>query len=583
MAITVITGVVNKKFNSTLMVFDHSQTATSPKLKEPTSIQSPVLTMLRSDIYEDANYMHITYKTGGRTYCYWIDDVIFETNDIVEIHATLDALGTYRTEIGDATGFVNFGRREKWNKNMVDPRFSPNVVFDQQDHIYYYDKETVFDWRRGTVVLTVLSTGANDGSGDGAGVHTIFGAPNDFSVLLKKYSASIIQTTNGFSIDWQKLAGKIMGFGSAQNYIKSAKWIPISKAWLQTKINAARFHGDIGGYDLWYDGNTTPEGWYELDNYRVGHPQHIPVRDGTHIDIQFPAICAVYPWLKDPRYTTVQITTPGGTQDISTDSYIYHTSDYYHPQIYGDLFFVPFTGEFMYTVSSYEYERLAVFNWSGAVDLMSLAEKPPSKTDAWGSMMVNAASQIASAIASGGTTTITNVKEKGTRSNSGFYGDNDQFRTGSTAYDRDTSKTTSSHGGMSSEIKGMIKAPATVSSAKQIGTSPNNMCNWVIHGNLYGVYDDIIDFIHIKTKTSIPSLMNDYDISTQKSAQYEAYCDEYGYPIFEYGAVKDYTSLTNPYIEMAGCSVKGSIYQSALSSINSALNTGLEYLPRNVY
>lgn len=102
---------------------------TTGTLKEDTSLTDPIIKLTGKTFSEMAsiNYMQITEL--GRYY--FINDVISINNDIVEIHAHVDVLSTYKDQIR-AQNAIIARQEKKWNLYLNDGVFktyqNPHIV-----------------------------------------------------------------------------------------------------------------------------------------------------------------------------------------------------------------------------------------------------------------------------------------------------------------------------------------------------------------------------------------------------------------------------------------------------------------------
>lgn len=95
-------GLIEKRVNSTKHTFSPIKTVDA-KLKEPTDIKAPVFLLLRSNItikVDVCNYLHCQWGY------YWVDDVVYATNDLVELHCHRDVLATAYDDIKLTEAFV---------------------------------------------------------------------------------------------------------------------------------------------------------------------------------------------------------------------------------------------------------------------------------------------------------------------------------------------------------------------------------------------------------------------------------------------------------------------------------------------
>lgn len=88
------------------------------KLKEATSIENPVFIV--DGIQADTNYC----QYAG--HYYYIDDVVYVTNTVVEIHCTKDLLATYKSAIQSSSALVLYYSHN--NQEIVDARLSTKTT-----------------------------------------------------------------------------------------------------------------------------------------------------------------------------------------------------------------------------------------------------------------------------------------------------------------------------------------------------------------------------------------------------------------------------------------------------------------------
>lgn len=91
-------GRVAKRKNSTLQ--GGTSAAYNVLFKNPTSLDRPTFTLNASDF--DYNYA----KMGNRYY--FVEDIVYRNNDIVEVSCVLDPLATYKSEILASTQYVTY-------------------------------------------------------------------------------------------------------------------------------------------------------------------------------------------------------------------------------------------------------------------------------------------------------------------------------------------------------------------------------------------------------------------------------------------------------------------------------------------
>lgn len=197
------------------------------KLKEACSIESPVF------IVESI--------TAGTNYCqfaghyYFIDDIVYITNTIVELHCNQDVLATHRTEIGSYNCFI-----ERASSNF-DNLINDDFLSQRQDYAdLIYSDTPIPDYdTTGCYVVRVL--GDNDIRGYAIPIHAIKGIlqfANDWNNFPDLVS-DIYQTIN-------KALYKPM------QYIVSVKWMPFQAA----QFGDTQEHIYLGWHDTGVIGNA---------------------------------------------------------------------------------------------------------------------------------------------------------------------------------------------------------------------------------------------------------------------------------------------------------------------------------------
>lgn len=121
MGIQVNFFVLKKRQNSTKRPTEIYATADCV-FKQPTSVLAPVL-QLDGSVFGGANYAQI--PAYGNRY-YFIQDVVWISNNIVEIHLACDLLASWKDEIMDTTAFVAYDTTG--NKEIPDTRLSQKTT-----------------------------------------------------------------------------------------------------------------------------------------------------------------------------------------------------------------------------------------------------------------------------------------------------------------------------------------------------------------------------------------------------------------------------------------------------------------------
>lgn len=535
-------GNTSKRINSTSQTFASSTTLTC-RLKEPCSMQSPVFQVQGLTKGQLFNYCQFESRY------YWVDDVVYLTNNIQEVHCHLDPLATYKTAIENTYAYVTYADNAHCNYLVDDIRFGPDYKDMMNTQSQKGTLDIGFDRTNWSVVFTVnccTSLTTN-------GVITYATRYSNFIQILNQLQSEIVtkygnlQSVDDIIMDF---AMDVMSGGAAAvDNIKSAIAVPVSI-------------GAIGSDDPLQP--PTPVTYIGVGAYQVNVA-------GLDV-IQVPATRCIKPaastinlvrggvtsansllkWLNSPKYCSIKVSHPGGYSDINDPSLMRADKVWVYPTI------TPTTGDYVLRFTSEQGEdsdTIAMIGGNVAVDLMFLINNANSTIGAQmmkavGTAAVGVASSIA-ASKTPATTTTTQTRTKTMRNGSGKeIGTIDEDVTTET-----TRQTTSSgiEGSYNSGNWGPSHSGASLSSGFcGIGTMPNNgmLC-----------YD--IEYYY----------PNIFPPATVGTAGYIAYCDTYGYPCNQWLKVGDVTG----YCECAGASVQGATgaSEASKSTINSFLNNGI--------
>ena len=190
----------NKKINSTKR--PSGGIVKEVVLKQETSIESP--TFLIDGIDLDVNYC------AWNNHYYRIDDITLGNNDIYELHCSQDPLATYKTEIENYTGYVEYSSTQH-NKLIPDKRLSMT-----QDVIINSDSQEILDFNpQGTYIISTA----------GSNVNAMTGFTNYYAINTTQAQqiANKLYDTN-FSAELKKI------FNDPFESIISCHWIPINYA-----------------------------------------------------------------------------------------------------------------------------------------------------------------------------------------------------------------------------------------------------------------------------------------------------------------------------------------------------------------
>ena len=285
--VSVIIGRTNKPINSTSKTFADS-TSLSCRLKEPCSQQSPVFIVqgLSKTVYY--NYAQLM------NHYYWIDDIVWNTNDIQEIHCHLDPLATYKDAIDNSYAFVQYGAKGMWNKYVDDARFAPESRAPEADEEGTFKCiPGITSPSNGYVVMKYMDCGNGGGVKCIAMTLTAFGSMLDD--LSNIFNAS---TTIG------EITAAMGGQGSWRDNILSCIYVPTDHINKGSHVSQIRLGGvtcNVSGY------------------------MQAAVVTANEVDYDTIVInpTASYftncPFMKNSRWISFQISTPFGCTEIPFD------------------------------------------------------------------------------------------------------------------------------------------------------------------------------------------------------------------------------------------------------------------------
>ena len=304
-------GRMYKRLNSTKSSFSTIHTATNVKLKDHTSVTKPVFLLKNTNA--DGSVYH--YDKADINYCfwpgygyYWIDDIVYITNDLIEIYCHRDALATGKPYIEKTKAYVKYcaDTSKVSGRHIIDDeRFGPNLYLSSvYDSLYSHGTgqgESLIEtamYGEPSIVLTVV--------GNGTPPYAIFLSARQFGDFMTKYlqgDASIISTID-------KLTERFMGI-DWRSCILSALLIPISKGYLESQYESTLEKIYVGGVEVDID-----------TEIHVTSPMMPPFYKTYLRSIQFTDILKKngYTWLKGPKYTKLTYVYPGGSLDLSNEA-----------------------------------------------------------------------------------------------------------------------------------------------------------------------------------------------------------------------------------------------------------------------
>lgn len=318
MAVQVSFGATSKRINSTSQAYTSYASNVEVFLKEPCSSQTPVFRLTRSAF--GSNPLTFNYAQWGSWY-YWVDDIVYLTNDIVEIYCHLDPLATFKSAILGSYGLVIYGDSDHHNEYADDTRFYPEKLYSSQTPAHA-DLFGLTPEKGGTIVMTFTQTASVDWMSSttavtSCGIHTAIMSVSEFMAALGDLTD--FDCLTGWSGDgaleivqaFQRLV-QSTGGGSLVDNIQRAIWIPFNINNLLTAIGSSNYTQRQG---LMLGGvlaaNTV---WYETSNTFV-------LNHNGEIALAMNDLVGSHGFLKNDRWLSVQVTTPGGYSAIPTDTF----------------------------------------------------------------------------------------------------------------------------------------------------------------------------------------------------------------------------------------------------------------------
>lgn len=231
MNIRIWTGF-EKRHNSTKVPpeGDEGQSVTV-RLKGPCSIKNPIFILHR--YYVNANYVKFDNKY------YFVTDKIYLSNDEMELHCSMDVLGSYKTKIGNTSAFVVYDTTTN-DKHLIDTRLSASTKYTTKKNTTPFLAGNIN--QTGTCILTFTG---KDNSGITAiqPSHLDLLLPNDSSVNAQWDNIVGDVSTAGVSETLKKVIRYLTSYGTIAENIQSLIWIPFNV------YTAGSNYLTLGGYE----------------------------------------------------------------------------------------------------------------------------------------------------------------------------------------------------------------------------------------------------------------------------------------------------------------------------------------------
>ena len=352
---TITIGNTSKKLNSTSQTF--SGTQLTCRLKNPTSLHDPVFEV--QGLTDGAMYNYASY--GSRYY--WVDDVIQATNTISEVHCHLDPLATFKSAITGTSALVIYGDSTNWSKLIDDTRLQPEMRYATET----IGNENMFGLApnaEGCVAMTFTSTTSVDwitqaSTLAGTGVHTALMSVTE----MRKCIGDLTGFDPGQGISGSGLQemleafGRViqsLGGGSIADYIQRIIWLPFKLSDVVSATGATYRLGMFIGGVLADQCN-----WYDVN------PGSIYAHTGN-FSIDWSTLTSGNDFMKNERWISMQLYTPGGYQEIPAYCFKYASTFYYRTA------FSLTDGSWNMRLSpdSSMHETIAMFSGNVSVDLL---------------------------------------------------------------------------------------------------------------------------------------------------------------------------------------------------------------------
>lgn len=554
--VTITIGKTAKRINSTSNSFISGTSKNiDVYLKEPSSSIAPVL-VLHTTGADGIGSSFYNYLKWGDWY-YWIDDIVYLTADTCEIHTHLDPLASFKSAITSTYALCSYADSSHWNKKVDDIRFNPEVFGHTTN--YSFDMFPFDASNQGCIIMTFSQTSSvdwmipNTQITTSCGIHTAIMTWANFIACMGDLvnfgdtipNPSLVNTIGDACMEIVQAFARAMqstGGGSLLDNIIRCIWLPFDYTDVITKTNATYQYGlTIGGV-------LSPNvAWYEIPQVKVyvTSGSYQPTIDYLTDNLQF---------MRNKRFTAVQITTPGGYAQIPSEVFLRPNTDikfYYKASISLS------DGSWSLKISSTDAHRdtLASFSGNLGVNMMGTIYDGPTTSSKVGDAIVG----ITKTALGMGIGSMLGAAASGTAMNT-FKG-----------YTAEGIKSYASHLGSREGADQLITGIQ--------GMLPDNSLHVSMPSGDFGGTATGLFLNDLGSSVSNPGRCDFYIITYEPQMiindpnSYEEYCDEYGYPCNDYLLIGSITG----YVQCAGASCIGAagMPAQALSMINSYLNSGL--------
>lgn len=292
-------GKMKKRINSTKNTFDVVATLTGVTFKEPTSMSKPVFLFHRV-AGNNKNLDECNYLSGNGSF-YWIDEIVYVTNDLVEIQCHRDVLATGQKYLRKSV-YLSYCSDEdtaKQNWMLYDERFGPDTSVE--------NTEILLSDINGTIANKLLVETFGDGTFivrcliDNGGLIAWALTLNQFTEFYKAFIQSAPSSLDDFTCKY---------FGNNwKECFASVLFVPIKTNELEA---------------LWQNHDNMTVGRIQISSSEA-HYSSAPVAwsaSNVNIGITPPVAASDVKFIHGDKYTAVTFEYPGGSVDISSNEFI---------------------------------------------------------------------------------------------------------------------------------------------------------------------------------------------------------------------------------------------------------------------
>lgn len=545
---TITIGRSEKRINSTSRVMSAGGTALSCRLKEPCSMQAPVFQvkgLTKGTLYNFAKFENNYY---------WVDDVVYLTNDIQEVHCHLDPIATFRDAIKDTNGMVIYGAKANWNKFVDDGRIQPEIFAastNSGDDMFGLKPST-----QGCIAMTFTQTSSlnfltKNELVTGCGIHTALMSISSFKTCIGDLNNFDISSTTAA---WELMQAFARAFssGSLLDNILRVIWLPFDLDDLIAKLNAGERYGMIiGGVGT---DNTV---WYEIDQ------ASIYAHDGS-FTIDWDSLTGGLQSLRHDRFISLQICNCGGYMSVPVDRFV-NAQD----TLYYRCSFSVADGSWSFKVSSSSLMRDTLASNSGqvGVNMMGTIYAGPTPSN----VLSDAGAKFVTAAVGLGVGSIA----AGVISAGGVGAAASEASAAASAYGKGQ-LSLSSLANTSIGTAPSLKQLGTINVGTGIvGIIPQNSAyahcaSGSFNGGATGLFlnGGSPGYVYYQAECWKPLF-----IHQGGSEAYESYCNEYGYPVNRYMRIGDNTGFVM--CASANVSHISGASEANKATINNFLNNGI--------